>query len=169
MSRFRIALAGTIACVGFASLVGCAAEASEGEGAAAENISLASADLGDITVTVYKSPTCGCCASWVELMRQAGFDVKTVDTEQLTQVKAEAGVPAALQSCHTAVIGDYVFEGHVPVQTVIRFLEEKPEVAGLAVPGMPVGSDGMEMGGRVDPYDVIAFNGMQTSVYESHR
>jgi len=169
MSRIRSALATTIACIGVVSLVGCAAEASEGGEASAETVSLASADVADMTVTVYKSPTCGCCGNWVQLMRDAGFKVDVVDTDQLQQVKAEAGVPIALQSCHTAEIGDYVFEGHVPIETVIRFLEEKPDVHGLAVPGMPVGSDGMEMGGRVDPYDVIAFDGMKTSVYESRR
>lgn len=169
MSRIRSALATALACIGIVSLVGCAAQASEDGQASGETVSLASADVADMTVTVYKSPTCGCCGNWVQLMRDAGFKVDVVDTDQLQMVKAEAGVPAALQSCHTAKIGDYVFEGHVPIETVVRFLEEKPDVHGLAVPGMPVGSDGMEMGGRVDPYDVIAFDGMQASVYESRR
>ncbi len=102
-------------------------------------------------------------------MREAGFDVEVVDTDQLAQVKLEQGVPASLQSCHTAVIGDYVFEGHVPPGTILRFLKEKPEARGLAVPGMPAGSPGMEMGGRVDPYDVVQFDGLRSEVYESHR
>jgi hypothetical protein len=102
-------------------------------------------------------------------MRAAGFDVEVEDTEQLASVKAEAGVPPQLQSCHTALIGDYVFEGHVPAAAIVRFLDEKPDLDGLAVPGMPVGSPGMEMGGRVDPFDVVAWNGVETSVYESHR
>ena len=83
-------------------------------------------------------------------------------------VKAEIGVPAALQSCHTAVIDDYFFEGHIPIETIVRFMEEKPDAKGLAVPGMPVGSPGMEMGGRVDPYDVIVFDAAgNRAVYES--
>jgi hypothetical protein len=167
MSRFRTGLA--IAGLGVFVLGGCTAEAAEGGDAASETVSLASADASDLTVTVYKQPSCGCCGSWVELMREAGFEVEVVDTNQIAQVKAEAGIPTALQSCHTAKIGEYVFEGHVPIETIQRFLEEAPDVQGLAVPGMPVGSPGMEMGDRVDPYDVIAFDGLETTVYESRR
>ncbi|MCG8466828.1 MAG: DUF411 domain-containing protein [Gemmatimonadetes bacterium] len=122
------------------------------------------------TVKVYKTPTCGCCAVWVEHMQEAGFEVEVEDTNDIAAVKAEAGLPPQLQSCHTSFIGDYAFEGHIPAQTIARFLAEKPDVKGLAVPGMPVGSPGMEMGDRVDPYDVLAWSeGGQTSVYESFR
>ncbi|HSM09122.1 MAG TPA: DUF411 domain-containing protein [Gemmatimonadota bacterium] len=111
-------------------------------------------------VTVYKSASCGCCASWVEHMREAGFEVETHDVSdaELPAIKAELGVGLSHQSCHTAVVGDYVVEGHVPADLVRRMLEEQPEIAGLAVPGMPRGSPGMEMpDGSRDAYDVIAF------------
>lgn len=107
-------------------------------------------------VVVYKSPTCGCCAAWVEHMRGAGFQVRAVDTGDLAATKSELGVAPALQSCHTAVVDGYVVEGHVPADVVRRLLEEQPDVAGLAVPGMPVGSPGME-GPNPRPYDVLAF------------
>lgn len=111
-------------------------------------------------VTVYKSATCGCCANWVEHMRKAGFEVEARDVPdgELPAIKAERGVAPGHQSCHTAVVGDYVVEGHVPADLVRKMLEEKPEIAGLAVPGMPRGSPGMEMpDGSKDAYDVIAF------------
>ncbi|MDX1396073.1 MAG: DUF411 domain-containing protein [Gemmatimonadota bacterium] len=167
--RARFGLANLCALVGVGLFAGCTAQASEGDTATAEPVQLASADGEAIVVKVYKSPTCGCCANWVEHLVAAGFEVDVEDTDQMPMVKADAGVPANLQSCHTAIIDDYVFEGHIPIETIQRFLEEAPDVDGLAVPGMPVGSPGMEMGDRVDPYDVIAFDGARTSVYESHR
>jgi hypothetical protein len=115
-------------------------------------------------VAVYKSPTCGCCSLWVDHMRQNGFTVKTQDVEDVAQVKTTYGVPAALGSCHTAVVGGFVVEGHVPADAVKRLLREKPKVAGIAVPGMPVGSPGMEMGSRKDPYAIMAFD--RTGKYE---
>jgi hypothetical protein len=118
------------------------------------------------TVTVYKSPTCGCCVKWVEHMRTAGFQVQVHDMDDLSPLKDEVGVPAALRSCHTAVVNGYTIEGHVPADLVHKLLEEKPKsVAGLAVPGMPMGSPGME-GPRKDPYAVIAYRADgTTSVY----
>ena len=107
------------------------------------------------TLTVYKSPTCGCCAMWVEHMEAAGFDVVTEDRTDMAAVKDSLGLPQDLASCHTGVIDGYVVEGHVPAEQVARLLEERPEALGLAVPGMPVGSPGMEMGDRRDPYDVV--------------
>lgn len=121
--------------------------------------SMSAVPLNEV-VTVYKSASCGCCASWVEHMREAGFEVETHDVPDadLPDIKAEHGVGLSHQSCHTAVVGDYVVEGHVPADLVRRMLEEKPEIAGLAVPGMPRGSPGMEMpDGSKDAYDVIAF------------
>lgn len=154
----------------FACAPGEAGSAEAGAaGAASGEVSLASGDVADMTVTVYKSPACGCCGSWVEILREAGFDVEVQDTDALAAVKAEHGVPATLQSCHTAVVGDYVFEGHIPVEDIVAFLEEEPDAKGLAVPGMPIGSPGMEQGDRVDPYDVIAFGDFGTRVYRSHR
>ncbi len=90
------------------------------------------------------------------------------DTNQIAAIKADAGLPPQLQSCHTTIVDDYVFEGHIPADVIARFLAQAPAAKGLAVPGMPVGSPGMEMGDRVDRYDVIAFdtNG-NTAVYES--
>ncbi len=146
----------------------CAPDSAPREAAAEETMSLASADARSVTVKVYKSPTCGCCANWVDHMRAAGFRIEVHDTEQMAAVKADAGVPIQLQSCHTAVVGDYVFEGHIPPDAIARFLDEKPAAKGLAVPGMPIGSPGMEMDGRKDPYDVILIGrDGTTSVYES--
>lgn len=111
-------------------------------------------------VTVYKSASCGCCADWVEHMREAGFEVEARDVPDadLPAIKAEHGVGLSHQSCHTAVVGDYVVEGHVPADLVRRMLEEQPDIAGLAVPGMPLGSPGMEVpDGTTQAYDVIAF------------
>ena len=107
-------------------------------------------------VTVYKSPTCGCCAKWVEHMKKAGFVVTINDVPNVGQVKMANGVPGQLASCHTALAGGYVIEGHVPADVVQKLLKEKPAVAGIAVPGMPMGSPGME-GGSVDHYDIVAF------------
>lgn len=109
-------------------------------------------------MVVYRSPTCGCCIRWVDHLREAGFRVRVEDRRDLAPVKAELGVPADLASCHTARIGGYVIEGHVPAEDVRRLLAERPDVKGLAVPGMPVGSPGME-GPDPEPYDVVAFDG----------
>ena len=147
----------------------CAGEAADAREASSDAMQLASADVASLTMKVYKSPTCGCCAEWIEHLEAAGFTVEVEDSDAMALVKAEAGVPAALQSCHTGVIGDYFFEGHIPAETIVRFMEESPDAKGLAVPGMPVGSPGMEMGDRVDPYDVVLFDGESTSVYESRR
>jgi hypothetical protein len=106
-------------------------------------------------IVVYKSPTCGCCGKWVEHMEQAGFSVDVENMNDVAPVKRELGVPARMQSCHTAKVGDYFVEGHVPADLVKRLLADKPDIKGLTVPGMPMGSPGME-GPRKDPYDVIA-------------
>ena len=120
-------------------------------------------------ITVYKSPSCGCCAKWVDYLEENGFEVRSVDTHETAKMKMRYGVPGDLRSCHTAVVDGYVIEGHVPVEEIKTMLSEKPDVTGLAVPGMPVGSPGME-GDRVDPYDVISFtkNGKRT-VFSSRR
>lgn len=122
------------------------------------------------TVTVYKSPTCGCCAKWVTHLQENGFEVKTVDMPDVGPQKAQLGLPRALSSCHTAVVDGYVVEGHVPASDVKRLLTERPDVAGIAVPGMPIGSPGMEVEGRAaQKYDVIAYTkDGQTSVFASH-
>jgi len=120
------------------------------------------------TVTVYKSATCGCCAKWIEHLQHAGFTVDAHDTDSLSDVMAAFGVPAALASCHTAKVGSYVIEGHVPADLIAQALKEHPAIAGLAVPGMVMGSPGMD-GGAPQHYDVIAWTSSgQTSVY-AHR
>ncbi len=120
-------------------------------------------------ITVYKTPTCGCCKMWNAHLEQAGFTVKSVDLPHLNEVKAEYGIPPALQSCHTGVVDGYVIEGHVPAEDIKRLLAEQPEAAGLTVPGMPVGSPGMEVPGQpAQPYDVLLVSNGQTSVYASH-
>jgi hypothetical protein len=109
-------------------------------------------------MTVYKSPTCGCCSKWITHMEENGFQIKAVDVLEMNIVKEKYGVYRELASCHTAMIDGYVVEGHVPADDVKRLLSEKPDVLGLSVPGMPVGSPGMEMGDRVDRYSVIVID-----------
>ncbi|HDK37512.1 MAG TPA: DUF411 domain-containing protein [Thiolapillus brandeum] len=108
-------------------------------------------------IVVYKSPTCGCCKKWVSHMRENGFSVEVHEQYDVTPKKDEYGVPRRLRSCHTAKVGDYVIEGHVPADVVQRLLDEKPAIAGVAVPGMPMGSPGME-GPRTDPYHIVSFD-----------
>lgn len=120
-------------------------------------------------MTVYKSPTCGSCRSWVDHVQAAGFKVSVRDTTDVTPVKRQYGVADSLHSCHTAVVNGYVVEGHVPAADIVRMLRERPKIAGIAVPGMPVGSPGMEMGDTKQPYEVIAFTkGGASSVYAKH-
>ncbi len=108
------------------------------------------------TVEVYKSPTCGCCSKWVDHMRDHGFTVVTKDVGN-QKIRQQVGMSESLGSCHTALVNGYVIEGHVPAPDIIRFLKEKPDALGLAVPDMPHGSPGME-GRRVDPYSVLKVN-----------
>ena len=110
------------------------------------------------TMHVTKSPTCGCCGAWVALAREEGYAVEVTDTRDVTSIKLDANVPGRLWACHTALIGGYVIEGHMPFQALAKLLEERPDVTGIAVPGMPGGSPGM----GDDPsarFDVIAFGG----------
>ena len=109
------------------------------------------------TMTIYKSPECGCCQKWVMHVAAAGFKPAVNDVQDLDAIKRRYGVPAALQSCHTALVDGYVVEGHVPAADVRRLLKERPKVKGIAVGGMPAGSPGMEVPGRADRYDVMAF------------
>lgn len=106
---------------------------------------------------VYKDPNCGCCHNWVEIMRTSGFEVSVRDTGDMPSIKTRYKVGPKLASCHTALVGGYVVEGHVPADVIRKLLAEKPKVLGIAVPGMPVGSPGME-GGRKDAYDVLTFD-----------
>lgn len=110
-----------------------------------------------IRVDVYKSPTCGCCAAWVEHMARAGFAVEVRDVDQATlySLKARSGITNELGSCHTAFVDGYVIEGHVPTGDVARLLAERPDALGLTVPGMPIGSPGMEMGNQFEVFDTL--------------
>jgi len=120
-------------------------------------------------VTVYKSPTCGCCKQWVKHLQTNGFSVIAHDVADIMPYKAANGVPAALGSCHTAKVDGYVIEGHVPASDIKRLLKERPAVRGLAVPGMPAGSPGMEQGAHKDRYDVLTFDAQgKTAVYSRH-
>jgi len=114
---------------------------------------LAAADAKQITV--WKNPDCGCCLEWVAHLRKNGFEVVTQDVKDTAPVRRKLGLPDKFGSCHTARLGDYVLEGHVPARELQRLLREKPNALGLAVPGMPVGSPGMEMGDARDAYDVL--------------
>lgn len=136
----------------------------------ASDLPAPTADTGNPRlVQVWKSATCGCCGQWIEHLRAAGFDVEAHDVANLPSVKDRYGVPPSLRACHTALVDGYLVEGHVPAEDLERLLDERPQVAGLAVPGMPVGSPGMEMGDRTEPYDVLTFAGDgTTTVYSSH-
>jgi hypothetical protein len=120
-------------------------------------------------LTVYKSPTCGCCTSWVEYMQRNGFAASVTNMPDVTPIKTKHGVPSRLASCHTTLVGGYVIEGHVPVEDIRRLLKEKPAVAGLAAPGMPAGSPGMDIPNS-PPYDVVSFDkDGRTRVFASHK
>ena len=119
-------------------------------------------------MTVYKDASCGCCMKWVEHLQANGFEVKALDVPDIDQVKRTYNVPASVSSCHTGIVNGYVVEGHVPADAVAKMLREKPAIAGIAVPGMPAGSPGMEVpGGRVQPYTIMAFDkGGKTTEYQ---
>ncbi len=131
----------------------------------------AAAHSDPIAMTIYKSPTCGCCGKWVDHVRANGFDPKVIDVAdqaRLDELKGTSGVPAALRSCHMALVGAYAVEGHVPADLIHKMLREKPQARGLTVPGMVAGSPGMEVPGRADHYDVLLFQrDGKTTVYAS--
>lgn len=111
-----------------------------------------------LVVDVYKSPTCGCCSKWVDHLKANGFKVRSHNTNDVVAHKARLGVPYGYGSCHTAEVGGYLVEGHVPAKEIKRLLKEKPRARGLVVPGMVTGSPGMEAGSRKDPYEVFLVN-----------
>ncbi len=123
-----------------------------------------------IPITVYKSPSCECCTGWVAHLRHNGFTVTVEKRDDMEAVKGQFGVPNGVTSCHTAVVGDYVVEGHVPAGDLHRLLQEHPAVQGIAAPGMPVGSPGMEIPGeKPEPYQVVTFNRDGTThVFANH-
>lgn len=120
-------------------------------------------------VVVYKSPACGCCSQWVEHMKKNGFAVEVHKVRNVEPFRQRFGVPDSMASCHTALVGGYAIEGHVPAADVKRLLREKPKARGIAVPGMVSGSPGMEQGDQKDPYNVMLFksNGRAT-VFAAH-
>ena len=120
---------------------------------------------------VNRTETCGCCGAWVERMSSAGLrtEVNYVDEEALGLIKTQLGISVELSSCHTATIGSYFIEGHVPAEDIFKLLTEKPNAAGLSVPGMPIGSPGMEMGNNKEPFDtLLVFKNRKTQVFNSH-
>lgn len=130
---------------------------------------IAAARQAPIRAQVFRSPDCGCCGAWVSHLEQHGFVVDVVMSDEMEAVKDRHGVPVALRSCHTGLIEGYVIEGHVPAADIKRLLDQRPQAGGIAVPGMPVGSPGMEMGDQSDPFDVILWTGSETRVFSSHR
>ena len=126
---------------------------------------------GTRDITVYRSPTCGCCGVWLEHAQKHGFKVKDIKTEEMEALKQKYNVPPQLASCHTTIVDGYVMEGHIPVDDIKRFLIEKPDnFTGLAVPGMPLGSPGMEAGDMKQPFKVLAFNDKgQVEVFQEYQ
>jgi len=131
-------------------------------------LGLCAAALATPVVTVYKDPACECCSAWVAHLKANGFSVIVHDTQNLSAQKKRLGVPKALRSCHTATIDGFIVEGHVPAAEIKRLLAERPRTAGLAVPGMPHGSPGMETG-DFQPYDVVLFHKFgQSGIFKSY-
>ncbi|MEA5472115.1 DUF411 domain-containing protein [Spirulina sp. 06S082] len=124
---------------------------------------------GNVNMTVYRSPSCGCCGGWIEHAKKHGFQITDIKTENIDDIKREHNIPENLASCHTTIIDGYVMEGHIPADEIKRFLKQKPKFAGLSVPGMPLGTPGMESGNRKQPFDVLALseNG-QTEVFKTY-
>lgn len=171
MSRLRIFMLPPAA-AGICLLAGCSPSTPEVEAAApASSMEVggpaATTEADSTTLVVYKESTCPCCNSWVDYMRSNGFRVVTYNVSDLPAVKAKHEIAPALQSCHTTEVGGYFVEGHVPAELVRRLLAERPRIAGLAVPGMPIGSPGMEVG-PPEPYDILAVDSAgRTSVFAS--
>ncbi len=155
--------------MGVLALAGCAATAPADrsswtyapERAAPSTVAMA------VVVDVYKSPTCECCHEWEAYLRQHGYTVNSIPVEDLAAVKAEYGIPGKAQSCHTAVIGGYAVEGHVPVEAIEDLLADAPPIDGIALPGMPPGSPGMP-GDKTAPFEVLALADGVTSAFSSY-
>ena len=140
--------------------------------ASAENIQTESARRAEVnarTITVYRSPTCGCCGQWIEHLKAHAFVVNDVVTNDMDQVKERFGISPELASCHTARLDGYFIEGHVPAEDIVRLLTEKPALKGLTVPGMPRGTPGMEMGAVRDDFNVYAVGQETVEVFNAYR
>ncbi|MBR9707579.1 MAG: hypothetical protein GOV15_04035 [Candidatus Diapherotrites archaeon] len=118
------------------------------------------------TVTLYKSLTCGCCGGYSSYLKDLGFNVEVINLDDLSSIKSKYGVPASMQSCHTAIFGDYFVEGHVPIEAVNQMLEEKPDIDGIAIPGMPAGSPGMP-GAKSGDWTVYSLKNGETAVFKT--
>lgn len=138
-------------------------------GAASFAVSMPALATNYPAVAAYRNPGCGCCEKWAERLKLAGFTVTMEDDPSLDERRAKLGVPADLAGCHSATMGDYVIEGHVPPEDIVRFLAEKPKARGLAVPGMPLGSPGMESSEPAEAYEVFIFTADgKSEVYARH-
>jgi hypothetical protein len=155
MSRFRFPI---LAILGFVAALGLGISLLPGDG------TRASAQ----TITVYKTPWCGCCGDWIKHLQRDGFDVVAIERDDLAPVRQRYDVPDRLASCHTAEIDGYAIEGHVPAAEIRRLLNERPAAKGLSVPGMPMGSPGMEQGGQSHPYDVVLFGPSGDAVFAAY-
>lgn len=153
-----------VVAIGAGALVGYRLSA----GNAVEETAVQDTAAGGPLVTVYKSPSCGCCGEWITHMERNGFRVEAHDVDDVESFKRQAGITPQLASCHTAFVDGYALEGHVPAVDVKRLLEERPAGRGLAVPGMPIGSPGMEVGDRRDAYDVLLYREDGASAVFSH-
>jgi hypothetical protein len=120
------------------------------------------------TITVYKDPNCGCCKNWIQYLVKHGYQVDAKDSPDMQQIKRTLGVPATLAACHTGVVNGYIIEGHVSAEDIDRLLAQKPKIAGIAVPGMPASSPGMDSP-RKQPYQVLSFDKTgKTAVFSTH-
>lgn len=120
---------------------------------------------GKTLISVLRSPDCGCCGAWIDHLRESGFMVEETLSDDVDAFKDQHAVPQALRSCHTALVEGYVIEGHVPAEAIRALLDQRPDALGLAVPGMPIGSPGMEMGDQTEPFEVILWTGTGTNVF----
>ena len=152
---FRLAAAGIVTSGIVAGIYGIVTFANPSQHV--ENAAEADQPLKALQLTAYRSPTCGCCGSWVQHLRDEGFQVTDRVTDEMDAIKQQHQVPSDLVSCHTAVINGYVVEGHIPATDIRRLLREKPNAIGIAVPGMPIGSPGMESGNIRQPYTTFLF------------
>ena len=119
-------------------------------------------------ISVVRSPDCGCCGAWIDHLRESGFTVEETLSDDVDAFKDQHAVPQPLRSCHTALVEGYVIEGHVPADAIHALLDQRPDALGLAVPGMPIGSPGMEMGDQSEPFDVVLWSGPETRVFASY-
>lgn len=124
----------------------------------------------NLEMTVYRSPSCGCCGSWIEQMQQHGFKINEIKTNDMDALKEQYNLPTELASCHTAMIDGYLMEGHIPADDIKRFLSQKPRLAGLTVPGMTIGTPGMEQGNKKQPFQVLAFDNQgKVAVFQDYQ